>query len=122
MRLMIAGICLALGVAIVATSVSDAGDPKYTISDVMKKAHAGKGALLNKVISGKATEQEGKDLLEMYQALAKNKPPQGAADSWKTKCDALIEGAKLYVDGKKDDAKTKLTAAKDCKGCHSVHK
>ena len=112
-----------LAVATAASSVaSDPGEAKYTISQVMKKAHSGKGALLNKVTSGKASDAEGKELLTMYEALAKNKPPQGDAESWKKKTNALVEGAKLYVDGKKDDAKAKLNAAKNCKDCHQVHK
>jgi len=121
MRMMIAGTCLALALVIVATAGAE-GDPKYTISDVMKKGHGGKASLLKKVTSGTATEAEGKELLAMYEALAKNKPPQGDADSWKAKTTALVAGAKLYVEGKKDEAKTKLTEASNCKGCHSVHK
>ena len=70
-------------------------------------------------MKGKA---EGEELLEMYKALAKNKPPQGDTASWKKKTAALIDGAQLYVDGKKDDAKTQLNAAKNCQACHQVHK
>jgi hypothetical protein len=88
----------------------------------MKKAHSGGKSLLKKVTSGKATDTEAKDLLTMYQALAKNNPPQGDAASWKTKTAALIEGAKLYVDGKKDEALPKLTKASNCTGCHNIHK
>jgi hypothetical protein len=126
MRLLFALTCVALAVAMVAgegnTSAAQQDGPKYTIPEVMKKAHQGKMALLKKVTSGKASDAECKDLLEMYQALAKNKPPQGDAESWKKKTDALVEGAKLYVDGKKDDAVTKLNGASNCAGCHKVHK
>jgi hypothetical protein len=125
MRMLIGLTCVALALALVAstgnTSAAQQDAPKYTIADVMKKAH-GKAGLLNKVKGKTATDMEAKDLLEMYQALSKNKPPQGDADSWKTKTTALVEGAKLYVDGKKDDGVTKLNAATNCKGCHSVHK
>jgi hypothetical protein len=125
MRLMIMLACVALAVTIVVadggTSSAQQDSPKYTIKDVMKKAH-GKTGLLNKVKSEKASDAEAKELLEMYVALSKNKPPQGDADSWKKKTDALVDGAKLYVDGKKDDAVTKLNGAANCKGCHAVHK
>jgi hypothetical protein len=97
-------------------------DPKFTIGEVMEGAHAGKTPLYKKLIDGKATDAEAKDLLAMYQALKANKPPAGPAESWEMKCDNLIKGAKLYVDGKKDAAKTELQKATNCKGCHSVHK
>ena len=121
MRMLFAAMCLVLTLA-VAAGANKQGEPKYTISQVMKKAHSGKGALLNKVTSGKASKAEAEELLEMYKSLAKNKAPQGDAESWKKKTDALIEGAQLYVDGKKDDAKSKLNAAKNCQACHQVHK
>jgi CRISPR/Cas system type I-B associated protein Csh2 (Cas7 group RAMP superfamily) len=118
--------CLALGLIIVTTNGPTAAaqkdGPKYTIPEVMKKAHSGKMALLNKVKSGTATDAEAKDLLEMYQALAKNKPPMGDDASWKKRTEALLEGAKLYVDGKKDDGKSKLNTAANCTGCHKIHK
>jgi len=126
MRLLFALTCVALAVATVAgegnTSAAQQDGPKYTISDVMKKAHQGKMSLLKKVTSGKASDAECKDLLEMYVALAKNKPPQGDADSWKKKTDALVDAAKLCVDGKKDDGVPKLNAASNCQGCHKAHK
>jgi hypothetical protein len=126
MRILIAATFTALAVAVLLGSGDSSAAPqdaqKYTISDVMKKAHGGKTGLLNKVKSGMATDAEAKTLLEMYQALAKAKPPQGDADSWKTKTTALVEGAKLVVDGKKDEGVTKLNGAANCKACHSVHK
>jgi len=121
---MISAVCLILGVAIVAgnsaTSAEQGGDPKYTIKDVMQKAH--KGTLLKKVTGGKATDAEAKELLEMYQSMAKNKAPKGDEASWKTKTEALVDGAKLYVDGKKDEGITKLNAASKCADCHKAHK
>jgi hypothetical protein len=126
MRLLIAVACVALAGVIIAadgtTSSAQQDTPKYTIKDVMKKAHDKKTGLLNKVKAENATDAEAKQLLEMYVALSQNKPPQGDADSWKKKTDALVEGAKLYVDGKKDDAVTKLNGASNCKGCHSMHR
>ena len=78
--------------------------------------------MLNKVKSKMATDEEAKELLVMYVALGKNKPPQGDAVSWKTKTDALVEGAKLYTQGKKDEGVTLLNKAANCMGCHKAHK
>src|SRR5437762_12687704 len=77
MRILFAVTCLALALAVTTSAppgASAQGEPKYTISQVMKKAHSGKG-LLSKVTSGQATDAEGKELLAMYQSIAKNKPP-----------------------------------------------
>ena len=126
MRMLVAFTCLSLGLVILAgsqySSAAQGSGPKYTIPDVMKKAHSGGNSLLSKVKSGKATQEEVKTLVEMYEALAKNKPPQGDDKSWKERTDALLEGAKLYADGKKDDALPKLTKASNCASCHKAHK
>jgi len=126
MRTLIGVTCVALALAMVAgtgdTSAAQKDEPKYTIKEVMGKAHKGKDALLNKVKGGKATDAEAKELLVMYEALAMNKPPKGDLEDFKKRAGALIEGAKLVVDGKKDDGIAKLNAAADCKGCHAVHK
>src|SRR5437867_4119168 len=59
-----------LGMAIAATALilcldaNYAGEPKYTIKEVMKKAHAGKGAIMKAVAAGKASEEEKKELVE----------------------------------------------------------
>src|ERR1700681_1382737 len=108
MRMLFAMSCVAVALLLVlGDGVTSAGqkdgDPKFTIKEVMTKAHKGKDALLTKVKDGKASDAEAKDLLEMYTALTKNKPPKGDAEDWKKRTDALVAGAKLVVDGKKDD-------------------
>jgi hypothetical protein len=95
---------------------------EVTIKDVMKKAHAGGGkSLLSRVQSGKASDDDKKMLLELYQALAKNKPPKGDEEGFKKRAEALVDAAQAAVDGKKDAGK-QLKKAADCKGCHSNHK
>jgi hypothetical protein len=124
MRVLIAGTCLAVTLALVSDSKSPAQDkkdePKYTIAQVMTKAH--KGGLLAKITSGKASKEEATELLTMYESLAKQKPPAGDQDSWKMKTEALVSAAKLIVDGDKDKGVPALKKAADCKGCHGVHK
>jgi hypothetical protein len=94
---------------------------KYTIKDVMKKAH--KEGLLKTVLGGGASMADRESLAEMYTALGQNKPPKGDAASWKEKTDALAKDAKALVkDGKDKDAISGLKKSSNCMGCHSAHK
>lgn len=96
--------------------------PKFTIKDVMKKCMAPKGdKLCQKVQSGDATDEEKKELVTMFEALAKNKPEKGDEESWKEKTGALVAAAKAAAEGD-DKAGAMLKKAADCKGCHSKHK
>src|SRR5262249_31168024 len=93
--------------------------PKFTIKEVMEKAH--KSKLCGKVADGKGTKEEKDSLVEMYIALSQNKPPKGDAKEWETKTKALVEIAKECV---KDDKAggPKLKKALDCMGCHKAFK
>ena len=84
-----------------------------SIKVVMKKAMA--GGLCKKVASGKASDDEKKELISLFTDLAANTPPKGDADSWKAKTKALLDAAKA------DDGAA-LGKAADCKACHSEHK
>ena len=120
-RLLVGASALTLAV-VVCLGMSFADDdkkPKHTIKQVMKRCM--KGGLCKKVESGKASEAEKKELLAMFQALAKNKPPKGDADSWKTKTTALVKAAKEAAEGK-SGAAAKLEKARSCGGCHKAHK
>ena len=114
------------GLTILAAAVSigwGTGDrtDELTIKDIMHEAHRKPDELLKKVATGQATEQQKKRLLELYEALAKNEPPQGDASSWKAKTDLLIAAAKAAVEGK-PDAGAQLNKAANCKSCHEEHK
>jgi hypothetical protein len=93
--------------------------PKYTIKEVMQKAH--KSGLVKKVASGQGSKEEAAQLVEMYTALGKNKPPKGDAGSWDQKTKALLAAAQAVVDGK-PGAGMELQNAANCMACHSVHK
>jgi surface antigen len=102
------------------TLVSLAQDkPKYSIKEVMKTAH--KGGLMKKVASGKATAEEKKQLLEFYEALAANKPPQGDEAEWKTQTAVLVAAARAAAEGK-EGAAEKLTDLVKCADCHKTFK
>jgi hypothetical protein len=119
---LIAAPALILGLMIGLAGLRAADDaPQYTIKEVMKMAHGGQNSLAKKVASGKASKDDDKKLVELYTALAANKPPQGDADVWKEKTGALVDAAKAVEDGK-DGATKDLTKAMQCMGCHSVFK
>ena len=122
MRYIVAGLALMFTMALVLNSGSvDAGkdDPKYSIKDVMKKGHG--SGLLKKVLSGNANEDEKKQLVEMYESLAKNKPPRGDAKDWSTRAEQILGAARGVLKGE-DGAKDALAKATNCANCHKQFK
>ncbi|HEY7156938.1 MAG TPA: hypothetical protein VH575_23420 [Gemmataceae bacterium] len=104
---------------------ADTDKPKYTIEEVMEKAHKGnKKSLKSKVASGAADEKQKKQLLEYYEELAKNPAPKtdkGSAADWKKRTGALVAAAKDVVAAKPGAANS-LNKAANCKGCHEIYK
>jgi hypothetical protein len=100
---------------------ADTEKPKYSIEEIMDKAHKGKNSLLKKVVTGKADGDQKKELLGLYQDLAKNKPEKGSQDDWKKRTTAMVGAAKDVVDDK-PGAAGKLGKTVNCKGCHELHK
>ena len=114
----------ATGIAVLTLALvmgeNNAGEKaKFTIPQVMAKAH--KSKLMNKVATGDASADEKKQLVELYTALSKNEPPAGEASDWKKKTDALVTAAKKAADGNEPAAKSLLKLA-NCKACHDAHK
>lgn len=99
--------------------------PKYTIEEVMEKAHKPtKSSLFVQVKSGKASAEQKKELLELYEALNKNPAPKsekGSPADWKKRTGALVKAAKDVVGGK-EGAREELAKAATCGKCHSVYK
>jgi hypothetical protein len=93
--------------------------PKHEIAEVMQKAM--KGGLAAKVVKGEATDQEKKDLLEMYKSLAKHSPPKGPERAWNARTKALVESAAEVVEGK-PGGPGKLEKAINCMSCHQAHR
>lgn len=113
----LAGVVLVLTVAM--AGMVHADEAASSIKDVMKKAH--KSGLLKKVVKGEGTAADAKELLALYEAMAKFEPKKGDADSWKSNTTAVVDAAKAVVDGKAGAVKS-LSAATSCKGCHNAHK
>ena len=116
--LVTAGIVM-FGWVVVGLVVQAQDKPKYSIKDVMVKAH--KGGLMKKVASGKASAEEKKQLLEFYEALAANKPPAGDEADWKVKTSAIVAAAREAAEGDEAAAK-KLSDTVKCMDCHQAHK
>jgi hypothetical protein len=117
------GVASLVAVAFAAMTVLGAADdkPKYDIETIMEKAHDEDNGLYKKVVAGKASAAEKKQLLELYVELGKNKAPKGGKDSWKKKTDAMVAAAKDVV-ADKDGSIDGLKKAVNCKACHEVHK
>jgi hypothetical protein len=87
----------------------------------MAQAHKPPTNLLRKVAQGKASAAEKAKLLELYKALAANKPPRGEQASWDQKTGLLVSAAQAAVNGD-GDAGNQLTKASNCMACHGAHK
>src|SRR5437868_1421428 len=101
MRFLLASSMLALAAFFVVSTNGTSGadkdkkdEPKFSIKDVMKKAHAGKNALRAKVLKGEATDEEKAQLTAMYVALNQATPPAGEADAWKARTKAILDAYK----------------------------
>jgi Cytochrome C' len=71
-------------------------------------------------------EKKAGELKKLCDALCKEKPPRGEADSWKNLTEALTKNTKSLSDaaGRKDQANAKSFIAKinnSCKECHNRH-
>jgi hypothetical protein len=92
---------------------------KYTISEVMLKAH--KSGLMNRVAIGKGDKKDAESLVEMYKSLSKQKPPAGDPEQWAKRTKELISAAQDVVDGK-EGAGARLQKAANCGTCHKAFK
>jgi hypothetical protein len=99
--------------------------PQHDIDSVMDTAHkpkkGGGPSLFRKITEGKASKEEQKQLLSLYQDLAKNKPPKGSEQDWKDRTSKMIAAARNVVDDKPGAARA-LKQTVNCKACHDLHK
>src|SRR5262245_21228192 len=91
------------GLGLVQADDKDKDEPKFTIKEVMEKAH--KDGLLKKVVGGKADADEKKELAELYASLAKNKPPKGDPKAFKKMADTIAAAAKKVAEDDKGNKK-----------------
>ena len=112
---------LAGSIAIAADKEKKAEEAKYTISDVMKKAHKGKGNLLERVKEGKASKEEMAQLIDFYRALTLHEAPKGDQEAWKKRVTELYNASVALGKGD-SSAMDALKTASNCKACHTEHR
>lgn len=98
----------------------DGAKPKHTVKDVMAKALKG-NKLNKKVLTGKASDAEKLELLDLYISLVENDPPTGDKASWQRFSGAAALAAAKVAVGREDGVKA-LKAATNCAKCHKAHK
>jgi hypothetical protein len=114
---------------ILATAFAPAADekPRPGIDQIMVQVHlkpqnrGTRNNLDNKVIDGKASADEQKQLLELYQLLASTKPPKGDLDAWKKRTNEMVDAVQAVIRGEAKAAE-RLTKARDCKACHTLNR
>jgi hypothetical protein len=122
MKCLVVAALVSIGVLSLARAkAEDEAKPKYTIKEVMKKAHLPDGGLMKKIVAGEGTKEDAEQLVELYTALGQNKPPKGEPGSWEEKTGELLAAAKAVVEDK-PGSKERLKKAADCGNCHKEHK
>jgi hypothetical protein len=121
----VVALLLALGAAVLAAAEGKkegkADKPQYETAEIMKQAHKGDASLVKKIENGTSTAADHAKLLELYKALAANKPPKGDQKSWDQKTAALVKAAEALQKGDAN-AKAQLKAAANCRACHTAHR
>lgn len=119
----IAALCVVagLGSAMSWSMAEEEKSAKHTIKEVMKIAHGKDSNLLQKVIKGEASDEEKKQLLDVYISMVEGKPSKGEMGSWHTLAGGAAMAAAKVVVGR-EGAIQELETATNCKACHSVHK
>jgi hypothetical protein len=120
MKFLSAALCATVGFVLCLSSpqAGEKKEPKYTIKEVMEKAH--KSGLLKKVASGEAPKEDREELVELYVSLSENKPPKGDAKDWKKKTTAMVKASKAAEKNAEDGKK--LSKIVNCGACHKAHK
>lgn len=118
-----AAVGMTTAVALVTQSLSwaqqAAAAPKYSIEEVMEKAH--KDGLLQKVADGEATAEEKALLLDLYLSLLESDPPMGDAAGYRAKsAEAVVAAARVVVG--REGAEAEIKRAVNCAACHKEHK
>jgi hypothetical protein len=115
---LVAAVVCGSGAMAVTNNLLAPAAPK-TIKEVMKVAH--KDGLMKKVQGGSASDEEKKQLLDLYIDLAEGEPKKGDKAEWKIAAGATVISAAKVVLGR-EGALDELKKATDCMACHSKFK
>ena len=122
-------VLVALSLAVLCSRADEPSPPEVplSINRIMVRAHlrpqnrATRNNLDRKVIDGKATDSEKRELLDLYTQLTKLTPPKGDAEAFRKDAQALVDAVQAVIDGK-EGGKEMLIKATDCKGCHAKYR
>lgn len=117
-RLIVCSIVAAMMICSGASAVINKPAPK-TIKEVMKIAH--KDGLMKKVQGGSASDEEKKQLLDLYIDMMEGEPKKGDKAEWKTMAGATVVSTAKVVLGR-EGALDELKKTTDCKSCHDKFK
>lgn len=90
-----------------------------SVKEVMKLAH--KDGLLKKIQGGSATDEEKKQLLDLYIDMLEGEPKKGEKADWQMAAGATVVSAAKVVLGR-EGALDELKKTTDCMACHSKFK
>lgn len=91
-----------------------------TVKEVMKIAHAKEG-LHSKILAGTGTDEDKKQLLDLYLDMAEGEPKKGDKAEFKVVASAAMASAAKVMLGR-EGAIEELKKTSDCKACHSKFK
>jgi len=127
--------CIAVGSALMLAVVCGAAATRPDAIEKIMDTGFKKGGLRQQIGTevGKdkpdwaAVVKKSKDFQALCEQLAKQTPPKGDAESWRTLTQTILAEAKTISDGAatKDQAKTKAAVKKinsSCKTCHDAHR
>ena len=95
--------------------------PAKGIKDMMLRTHKEKGALVFRVRDAESTDDDNKQLMVEYKAIAEMKPPMGDVAAWKKRTAGAIAALQELVD-KKAGAVERVRSATECSACHNAHR
>jgi len=127
MKKLLCGAVVLLGAILIVDRVGAKNLAPKTIKEIMTEGHKppekGQPPLCAKASQGKASKDEVKKLVELYQDLSKNKPPKGDEDDFKKKATALVSATKKLAEDPTDtDAIAGYKKAVNCAACHKEHR
>ena len=102
-----------------AFNTTNVAGPK-TVKEVMKIAHK-KDGLHKKILGGTASDEEKKQLLDLYLDMVDGEPKKGDKAEWKIQASAAMASAAKVMLGR-EGAIDELKKTSDCKSCHDKFK
>ena len=111
---------LALMPGEIVPAASERHDPvsSLTIKEIMRYAMT--QGLCQRVVKGKASEDEQQQLVVYLRELSRREPPQGDVQQWRKQCGELIAAAEAIIAGRAEHQR--LAKAANCVACHRQYR